>query len=180
MKRTMSWLAVLAALCLAPAVVAQGPSEAAGFKQDLITNLNDAESKVLALAEATPQEKYGWKPTPEVRSTSEVYMHVAGGNYFLCRLLGTPRPEGVPQDLDKVTDKAQVVAAVKASFAHARKVIEGTPDAEIGAKVTAPWGEVTKRTIMLGLATHAHEHLGQAIAYARSSGIVPPWSKSEG
>jgi uncharacterized damage-inducible protein DinB len=180
MKRTFSVLAGLAILGFAATALAQGPSEAAGFKQDLINNLNDAEGKIVGLAEATPQDKYGWKPSPEVRSTSQVYMHVAGGNYFLCRLLGAPKPEGVPQDLEKVTDKAEVIAAVKASFAHARKVLEGIPDAEIGTKITAPWGEVNKRAIMLSVATHAHEHLGQAIAYARSSGIVPPWSKSEG
>ena len=26
------------------------------------------------------------------------------------------------------------------------------------------------------LVTHAHEHLGQSIAYARVNGIVPPWT----
>lgn len=180
MKRSVTLIAVLTALCLAPLAAGDAASDAAGFKHDLIQNINDAESKVLALAEATPQDKYGWKPSPEVRSTSQVYMHVAGGNYFLTRLLGAARPEGLPQDLEAVTDKAQVVAAVKASFAHARKTIEGIPDADLGAKITVPWGEATKRTIMLGIATHAHEHLGQAIAYARSSGVVPPWSKSEG
>jgi hypothetical protein len=34
--------------------------------------------------------------------------------------------------------------------------------------------------MLMRLATHAHEHLGQAIAYARSVGTVPPWSKKEG
>jgi hypothetical protein len=26
---------------------------------------------------------------------------------------------------------------------------------------------------------HVSEHLGQSIAYARTNGIVPPWSRSE-
>jgi hypothetical protein len=28
--------------------------------------------------------------------------------------------------------------------------------------------------------THLHEHLGQAIAYARINNIVPPWSRQGG
>jgi uncharacterized damage-inducible protein DinB len=29
------------------------------------------------------------------------------------------------------------------------------------------------------MANHMHEHLGQAIAYARVNGVVPPWSAKE-
>ena len=29
----------------------------------------------------------------------------------------------------------------------------------------------------IGATTHLHEHLGQLIAYARSNGVVPPWSR---
>jgi hypothetical protein len=27
------------------------------------------------------------------------------------------------------------------------------------------------------LVSHLHEHLGQAIAYARMNGVAPPWSE---
>ena len=37
----------------------------------------------------------------------------------------------------------------------------------------------TKRAYLLILLTHAHEHLGQSIAYARSVGVVPPWSQQQ-
>jgi uncharacterized damage-inducible protein DinB len=36
--------------------------------------------------------------------------------------------------------------------------------------------EGTKTTVLLLLATHSHEHLGQSIAYARSNGVTPPWT----
>jgi hypothetical protein len=26
------------------------------------------------------------------------------------------------------------------------------------------------------MVVHAHEHLGQSIAYARANGVVPPWT----
>jgi len=35
----------------------------------------------------------------------------------------------------------------------------------------------TRRAMWIGATTHLHEHLGQLIAYARSNGVVPPWSR---
>jgi uncharacterized damage-inducible protein DinB len=43
-------------------------------------------------------------------------------------------------------------------------------------KMKLPWAEMSKRSILLLTVTHSHEHLGQQIAYARSNGIVPPWT----
>lgn len=37
-------------------------------------------SQLIALAEATPPEKFAWRPAPGVRSTGEVYMHIALAN----------------------------------------------------------------------------------------------------
>ena len=39
--------------------------------------------KLVSLAKAIPTEKYGWSPTPEVRSVSEVFMHVVANNLLL-------------------------------------------------------------------------------------------------
>ncbi len=180
MKTMTALLIALALVPAAPLAAADAPSEAAGLKADLIANLTDAENKLVGLAEATPQDKYGWRPSPEVRTTAQVYLHVAGGIYFLSGLLGAARPEGVPKDIEALTDKAQVIAALKEGFAHARRVIETAPESALAGKVKVPWGEMTYRSILIALATHSHEHLGQAIAYARSVGVVPPWSAAGG
>ena len=37
--------------------------------------------QLIALAEATPEDKFAWRPAPGVRSTSEVYMHIAMANF---------------------------------------------------------------------------------------------------
>lgn len=170
-------MAALAAALSAPAVAHdEAAPDQAGLRADLIANLEDAEKKLVALAEAIPADKFTWRPTTEVRTVSEVFMHVAGGNYFLGRVVGVAPPEGIGRDLEKETDKAKVVAALKASFDHARKVIGEVPDAKLLEKVQSRAGERTGRAILLLIVTHAHEHLGQAIAYARSIGVAPPWS----
>jgi hypothetical protein len=63
-----------------------------GLRADVNWQLTDLEKKLVTLAEATPQEKYGWRPAPGVRSVSEVYMHIAGGNYFLATFVGAKMP----------------------------------------------------------------------------------------
>ena len=101
--------------------------------QVLIRNLDDAEKKILQLAEATPAEKYAWRPAEKIRSTGEVFMHVAGGNYFLPTLWGGKMPEGVnPREFDKSAgDKAKVIETLKKSFAHAREAINAASDADL-------------------------------------------------
>ena len=147
-----------------------------GLKKSFLGNFDDASSKLVALAEAFPQDKYTWRPAEGVRSVSEVFMHVAGGNYFIPRFLGTPPPEGLSREMEKETDKAKVVAALKASIAHARGAIEALDLADLGSEIELFGEKATKGDALLILIGHAHEHLGQSIAYARSNGVVPPWS----
>jgi uncharacterized damage-inducible protein DinB len=149
-----------------------------GLKGDVLWQLTDVEKKLVSLAEATPQEKYGWRPADGIRSVSEVYMHVTGGNYFLSTFLGAKMPEGLTRDMEKtVTEKAKVVDAMKKSFAHARKAVEATSDSDLEKKVKFFGQEPSERMMMIVLVSHGHEHLGQSIAYARMNGITPPWSE---
>jgi uncharacterized damage-inducible protein DinB len=180
--------ACLAVLCFAAGAAAAGAAESAGaapaadaggFKTDLLDNYNDAADKLLQLAEAIPAEKYGWAPGEGVRSTSRVFMHVAAGNYFLASFLGHAMPEGI-RDFEKETDKAKVIEKLKTSIEATRKIIQEAPGAAMNEEVDWFGKKVSKRSMLMRLATHAHEHLGQAIAYARSVGTAPPWSKKEG
>jgi len=171
--------AVLAVSLAAPAarVQAQTPAAPTGIKAELIRAIEAAEGHVIALAEKFPQEKYSWHPEG-ARTTSEVFMHIAAGNYSYANLLGVPRPEGMTgAALAKITDKAQVVETLKKSFAHVKATIENVPDLEKPVKLYGR--DTVVREVMVVAATHCHEHLGQLIAYARVNGIVPPWSEEQ-
>lgn len=159
--------------------MAEPAGDAAGFKADVLANYNEAADKLLQLAEAIPQDKYGWSPGAGVRTTSQVFLHVAAGNYFLASFLGHAKPDNL-KDFEKETDKAKVIAMLEASIEDTRKVIENAGGAEMNQEVDFFGKKVSKRSMLMRLATHAHEHLGQAIAYTRSVGVVPPWSKKEG
>lgn len=191
MKRqlaTLLGLAVLPLLALpaasqapagtpAPApATAQPAGDAAGFKADVLANFDAAANKLVQLAEAIPQEKYSWSPAPGVRTTAQVFLHVAGGNYFLGSFLGNSMPEGI-RDIEKETDKAKVIATLKAANDAARKYIQDAEGPELAKTVDMFGRQQSKRAVLMSIASHAHEHLGQAIAYSRSVGVAPPWSK---
>jgi uncharacterized damage-inducible protein DinB len=158
------------------------PAAASGAKADVLRSLEDAQKKLVSLAEAMPAEKYTWRPGEGVRSVGEVFNHVAGANYFIPTLMGVKMPAGVdPRTFDKESgDKAKTIETLKKSFDHARSAIEGLPDGEMGKTVKIFDHDGTYREVVLIVLTHAHEHLGQAIAYARVNGVVPPWSQKGG
>jgi uncharacterized damage-inducible protein DinB len=151
----------------------------ASLRSEFHASLTDAETKLIELAEATPAEKFAWAPGEGVRSTSEVFMHVATANYLLPTLVGMAPPEGVnAMTLEKdVKEKDAAVKTLRASFVGAHAAIDKTMD--LDTKIMMFGNEVTKRQALLLLVTHAHEHLGQAIAYARSNAITPPWTARE-
>lgn len=171
------------AAATAPATPAvNGDTPAAGSPRAMVwRQIAAAQEKLISLAEATPADKYGWRPGEGVRSVGEVYMHVASANYFLPTFWGAKIPAGVdPRTLEKDgADKAKTVAALKQSFDFVHQAINALPDSDLHKPIKIFGRDAVVAEAMLGIATHDHEHLGQAIAYARMNAIVPPWSAAE-
>ncbi len=161
---------------LAPLAAQQAP---AGVRGEILTQFNDAANKLEQLAEAIPQDKFTWRPGTGVRSVSEVFLHVVGGNHFILTSVGVPSAMQGENDLERsTTDRAQIVAKLKEANAAVRTAITAMPDGNLD-KATKLFGmDMTYRGVCILLASHVHEHLGQMIAYARSNGVVPPWSRS--
>jgi uncharacterized damage-inducible protein DinB len=153
-------------------------AQATGFRADVLRDVQSIENKYVALAEALPAANMTWRPAEGVRSVSEVLMHVAGANYMLTNFIGVAPPaDAPPREAETTwTDPAQVVPALKGSFAHLRAAIEKTPDADLDKAVKMFGQDHTVRSALLLMDNHLHEHLGQLIAYARSNGVAPPWS----
>jgi uncharacterized damage-inducible protein DinB len=157
----------------------EGTPGVTGCRSEVLSEVIVQADKFTRLAEAIPAEKYTWRPAPDARSFAEVFLHVAAANYNLYKLVGTPPPAGVDvKTLEKsTTDKAKVVATLKDSFAHAKKAITAMSDADLEKSLDWFGGKNTERGILLFIVRHGAEHLGQSIAYARSVGIVPPWTE---
>jgi uncharacterized damage-inducible protein DinB len=149
-----------------------------GYRTEALAEIDARAQRYIALAEAIPADKYGWRPAEGVRSISEVLMHVAAANCFLTGRLGTEAPQGLaPQGFGQsTTDKAEVVRHVRASFDHLRSAVRNAP---ANPAASHPWfggRTISNSGIAVFHVGHHGEHLGQLIAYARMNGIRPPWS----
>src|SRR5882724_8848213 len=94
-------------------------------------------SQLIALAEAMPEEKFTWRPSPGVRSTSEVYMHVALANFYLLSVTGPKMPAEITSDqMEKtVTMKAEVVDWLKRSLEAVKTAHAAAKPADLQRKV---------------------------------------------
>ncbi|HVO73718.1 MAG TPA: DinB family protein [Ignavibacteriaceae bacterium] len=161
-------------------VFCQQPAPTSKFTEDLLAEMEYVQNQILQLADAMPQEKYSWRPSDEVRSVSEVYMHIGGGDYFLLSKIGAPMPENFKPDMEKtVTQKSEIIAFLKKSFEDAKNFISNIKEEDLDKPVDFYGNKTNERRMLMVVLSHNHEHLGQSIAYARMNGIVPPWSKKQ-
>ena len=168
-------IALLWACLSAPMLFAQGPPE--GIWQGYDGEWRHVSQQLIALAEATPADKFAWRPAPGVRSTSEVYMHIAMANFYLLSVTGPKMPADLKEDMEKtVTSKADVINWLKRSLDAVKEAHLAETPKDLERKVHIADRDATVDGMYLRIIVHANEHMGQLIAYARMTGVVPPWS----
>lgn len=127
-------------------------------------------------AEDMPAEKYGFRPTPEVRTFGQLIGHVAGSQYMFCAAAigDTARKE---DDIEKSrTTKAELVAALKESTEYCAKAYSQSDESTHQA--ITMFGQTQNRLwALITNAAHDDEHYGNIVTYLRMNGIVPPSSR---
>ncbi len=166
-------------VCAFHPVAAQAPSATSAapisVSAELASELGEFESKAVRLAEAIPAEKLDWRPGEGVRSIREVILHITQTNYTFPNIMGVKAPAEVDvPGIAKLTDRDTMIAAMKASFDHAHKVLSGFSSTELDRVIRPGW---TVRRAAMFMMRHGSEHTGQLIAYARMVGITPPWTE---
>jgi uncharacterized damage-inducible protein DinB len=172
MKKILTQYGVfaLAIALMVPLAQAQPARMQAAFGEDAGT-LSD---KFTALARVM-SGKYDWKPSPGVRSVGDVFNLIVTENHMLaCVLSGTPNTGAKSAP---ITDPEKLQEALKASYVDLQKAITGLSDNDLQTPVKIFGEDTTKQGAVMLVLNDQHEHLGQSIAYARSNGVVPPWSK---
>lgn len=159
---------------------AQETPQPTTYQQEFAQGMSYSQDQIVKLIGAIPQDKYTWRPAEEVRSMSEVILHIAGSTYGLASSLGKTLPEGLnPQTLEKsTTDKDEILKYINDAYAFATAAVAEVKDEQMNDMVELPFGTFTKRSLIMIIATHSYEHKGQLIAYTRVNGITPPWSGS--
>jgi uncharacterized damage-inducible protein DinB len=173
-------LAPAPAFAQAPAPLAPQDKTAPSYdmKAQALLDLDTQNKKFISLAEALPQEKFTWRPSPDARSFAEVFLHVAGERYQILALGGATIPEGFnPETYEKsTTDKAKIVAELKKTGEFMQATIGSMSNADFAKLLPKLGPEANAGDVVYILVADAHEHMGQLVAYARENNIVPPWT----
>jgi len=151
------------------------------LKADVLANMKTVTDKWMQLADAMPADKYTWRPGAGVRSVAEVFLHISNAQYIFGASIGVKPPAGydVKSFETQTTDKAEIIAIMRAAFAAMSAQIAALPD-NSGDKAFKLFGvDYNTRRLLVLETDHNAEHLGQMIAYARVNGVVPPWSQKE-
>lgn len=158
-----------------------GQSAPPGFLEEFEGQFGASASKLVALARAMPAESYAWSPAEGVYTVARVYTHIATYNYmYPDQNLGEDPPASAADYgswEESVTEKERVVAILEGSMEHVRSLVEGMSEEDLERPTTLYGRRVGEWAVLFQLVTHMNEHLGQAIAYARMNGVVPPWSR---
>jgi uncharacterized damage-inducible protein DinB len=178
MMRKTLFLFLFVTLLGARPTLAQNQKLPEGIWQGFDGEWLHVSQQLIALAEATPEEKFSWRPAPGVRSTSEVYMHIAIANFGLLSFTGPKMPADLKEGMEKsVTAKAEVISWLKRSLEAVKQAHLAATPQDLQRKVHIYDRDTNVDGMYLRIIVHANEHMGQLVAYARMTGVVPPWSK---
>jgi hypothetical protein len=172
-SRTVTCASLLAAAVLFAVPAAAQMTAPAKLQTALADDAGRMSDKFAGLAKVMAG-KYDWKPGQGVRSAGEVFNLIVMENRMLAALL---TGAAAPARSAPITDPAQLQEALTSSYAGVKTALGGLSDADLGTKVKIFGMDSTKQGAAMMLLSDQHEHLGQSIAYARSNGVVPPWSK---
>jgi hypothetical protein len=157
----------LALLALSAAAFGQQPQTPPTPDKTVANLFKYINDKVLEMAQDFPEDKYSFKPKPEMRNFGEVIVHIASGNAFAAK-----RGRGQQANWDEIDpkgyqNKAEIVAMLKKSIDDSTAALKALP-AESFTKNIQPWMSVVQ---------HSSEHYGLLVAYYRLNGLVPPESR---
>ena len=174
MKKILIQYGVCALAVALVVPLAQAQGQPAGMQAAFGKDAGTLSDKFTGLARVM-SGKYDWKPGQGVRSVCDVFNLIVTENGMLVGVLsGAPNTEAKPAP---ITDPEKLQEALKASYVNLQKAITGLSDNDLRTPVKLLGREMTKLDALMLIFKDQHEHLGQSIAYARTNGVVPPWSK---
>jgi uncharacterized damage-inducible protein DinB len=129
------------------------------------------------VAQAMPEEKYGFKPTPAQQTFRERVLHVASVNVDLLKTLGGKTPP--PTINMNAASKADAMKELQKSTQYGTALLKEFTMAQLAERVPSlPFmGPTSSRQQMFYfLMTHTQDTYGQLVVYLRLCGITPPLS----
>ena len=143
-----------------------------GLVKEIAATWQRAATDLIDVAEAMPEQKYDYKPTPEMATFRDQLVHVTGiAQRFIDTAKGTKS-----EPSHKAMTKAEVIGLMKQTFQTGQEMLGSLTDAQLLEQVKFPFGDrmVSRFAFWQGPLYQFRNHHGQLVVYLRLNGIVPP------
>jgi uncharacterized damage-inducible protein DinB len=147
----------------------------------LIAEWSRAKAGSLEFIESMPEELFGFKPTQDVFSFAEQFVHVASANYRFASLAGGREN---PYDKSKGNDpsandelktkKAALLEFTGSSYDFVVDSLRTMTDDSMAQTVTFHKWDITRGTAFSKALEHHAHHRGQTVVYFRLNSLKPP------
>ncbi len=145
-------------------------------KDQLLTDWRRAKNYTKSYLDAMPDNGYGFKPTPEMRTFAAQMLHLADANYtFAAAASGKPNPLGKNPDEKTVAQtKESTIKAVLDSYDFVINTIQGMTNEQLTEVIKFAGRDLSKTVILNKAFEHQTHHRGQTVVYLRLKGVTPP------
>ncbi len=156
---------------------APGPAAQGAILNDLLKDWQEQKDGLMKLADAMPEDKFGFKSTPAQRSYGEHIMHAALVNVDLLKAI-SGKAAAPTFTAESAKTKADILTALAASYDYGTALLQEQTEATIAQEQEASWlGTSTRARMFWTLLSHSMDVYGQMVVYLRLNGIVPPASR---
>ena len=158
---------------------APAPTSQSAVLSDLLKDWESQKDTMMKIADAMPEDKFGYKSTPPQRSYGEQIMHVALVNVDLLKLL-LGKAVAPSFTAESAKTKAEILKALAESYDYGTALLKQETEATIGQAIqdSPSWlGPSTRARIVWTLLVHSMDIYGQMAVYLRLNGIIPPASR---
>ena len=144
------------------------------FLTPLKTQWESTRTLVEGIVGQVPEDKYGFKPTPEVRSFLDQFHHLISENYrFMSQAAGEAAPVGNAA-IEQIKSRDEIVKALKDSYDYGAKVWAGMDDKKAMEMIAGRGGQQQMRwAVILYNVIDNMDHYGNLVVYVRLNGMVP-------
>lgn len=168
---TLALVALFALAAFAQTSQAPNPNPLSTDAKAMYTGV---KNNLVKMAEKMSEENYAFKATNDIRTFGQLIGHVADSQARTCSMVIGAQP---PASAASKTAKADLVAALKESFAICDKAFDALTDAKAAEMITMGQRQSTRLGALVRTVSHSNEEYGYMAVYMRLKGVVPPSSE---
>ena len=151
-------------------------------QSQMVAEWQRAKIYTKAYLDAMPEDGYGFKPAPEIRSFAQQMLHIADANYVFATVASDiPNPIGEsfasPHNINEKTvspTKEAVTKAVMDSYDWVITTLQNMAPDQMQETTKFGKQEITRGGLYAKAFEHQTHQRGQTTIYLRLKGVTPP------